>query len=156
MNEETKKKEGFQGQKAIVIPRQILNNRCAKNDVINILYVTDIGYYPKARFHFRERPQGADQNILIYCHEGKGKVHLRNTEYQIESGEFIIIPMKTAHMYEADEEKPWTIYWVHFKGNTSAQIISTMEKKSGLKGFIHYSKKNIELFNEIYNQLERG
>ena len=56
MNEETKKKEGFQGQKAIVIPRQILNNRCAKNDVISALYVTDIGYYPKARFHFRERP----------------------------------------------------------------------------------------------------
>jgi AraC-like DNA-binding protein len=156
MTEEIKKKEGFQGQKAIVIPRQILNNRCAKNEVINTLYVTDIGYYPKARFHFRERPQGADQHILIYCHEGKGKVQVRRTDYLVEPGEFIIIPMKTAHMYEADQEMPWTIYWIHFKGATSSQIVSTMEKKNGLKGFVHYGKKNLELFNEIYNQLERG
>jgi AraC-like DNA-binding protein/quercetin dioxygenase-like cupin family protein len=156
MNGEIKKKEGFQGQKAIVIPRQILNNRCTKNDVINTLFVTDIGYYPKARFHFRERPQGADQHILIYCHEGKGKVSVRNTEYQVEPGEFIIIPMKTPHVYKADEEKPWTIYWIHFKGNVSSQIISSIEKKYGLKGLVQYSKKNIEFFNEIYQQLERG
>jgi len=29
------KKEGFEGQKAIVIPRNILSTRCAKNPVIS-------------------------------------------------------------------------------------------------------------------------
>jgi len=151
-----KKREGFQGQKAIVIPRQILNTRCAKNDVINSLYVTDIGYYPKAKFHFRERDHGADQHILVYCHEGKGQVKIKKTNYKIEAGDFFTIPMKTAHTYEADEENPWTIYWVHFKGTTSSQIVSCIEKQIGLKGFIQYNEKSIELFNEIYNQLERG
>jgi len=155
-DESIKKREGFQGQKAIVIPRQILNTRCAKNDVINSLYVTDIGYYPKAKFHFRERDHGADQHILVYCHEGKGQVKIKKTNYKIEAGDFFTIPMKTAHTYEADEENPWTIYWVHFKGTTSSQIVSCIEKQIGLKGFIQYNEKSIELFNEIYNQLERG
>lgn len=157
MTEEiTKKREGFQGQKAIVIPRQILNTRCAKNDVISNLFVTDIGYYPKAKFHFRERLHGADQHILIYCHDGKGRVIIKKTEYPIEAGDFFVIPAKTPHLYEADEENPWTIYWVHFKGSTASQLVSLIEKQTGLKSFIQYSKKSIELFNEIYGQLERG
>ncbi len=156
VGEVIKKREGFQGQKAIVIPRQILNSRCAKNDVINTLYVTDIGYYPKAKFHFRERPNGADQHILIYCYKGEGKVRIRKTEYKIVPGDFFVIPMKTPHMYEADPENPWTIYWVHFKGITSSHIVSSIEKQIGLKGFIEYDEKCIELFNEIYTHLERG
>lgn len=154
--ETIKKREGFQGQKAVVIPRQILNSRCAKDDVINTLYVTDIGYYPKAKFHYMERTHGADQHILIYCHEGRGKVRIEKTEYQIEAGEFFTIPIKTRHAYESDVENPWTIYWVHFKGTTSSQIVSRLAKQIGLRGFIQYNEKSIELFNEIYNQLERG
>jgi AraC-like DNA-binding protein/quercetin dioxygenase-like cupin family protein len=154
--EAIKKREGFQGQKAIVIPRQVLNSRCAKNNVISNLYVTDIGYYPKAKFHFRERPHGADQHILIYCNEGKGKVKIKKTEYQIEAGDFFTIPVKTPHVYEADAENPWTIYWVHFKGSASLHIVSNIEKQNGLKNFIQYNEKSIELFNEIYGQLERG
>ena len=156
MEDVIKKREGFQGQKAIVIPKQILNNKCAKNNIINTLYVTDIGYYPKAKFHYRERIHGAEQHILIYCHEGRGKLKIRKTEYKIEAGDFFTIPIKTAHTYAADEKDPWTIFWIHFKGTVSNQIVSSIEKKTGLKGFIHNNEKSIELFNEIYTQLERG
>jgi AraC-like DNA-binding protein/mannose-6-phosphate isomerase-like protein (cupin superfamily) len=151
-----KKKEGFQGQKAIVIPRQILAGKCAKNDVIGNLYITDIGYYPKAQFHYRERPHGADQHIFIYCHEGKGQVKLKKIEYKLEAGDFITIPIKTPHTYAADQDNPWTIYWIHFKGETSGNIVSYTEKKQGLKSFIKHNEKSIELFNEMYSQLERG
>ncbi|HEY8689870.1 MAG TPA: AraC family transcriptional regulator [Chitinophagaceae bacterium] len=156
MEDVIKKREGFQGQKAIVIPKQILNNKCAKNNIINTLYVTDIGYYPKAKFHYRERIHGAEQHILIYCHEGKGKLKIRKTEYEIEARDFFTIPIKTAHTYAADEKDPWTIFWIHFKGTVSNQIVSSIEKKNGLKGFILNNEKSIELFNEIYTQLERG
>lgn len=69
--------------------RPVLHNNCAGNDVISTLYVTDIGYYPKAKFHYRERPHGADQHILIYCHDGSGKVKIDKTEYRIEPGDFL-------------------------------------------------------------------
>lgn len=151
-----KKREGFQGQKAIVIPRQILQKGCEKNKIIGGLYVTDIGYYPKAAFHYRERMQGAEQHILIYCHEGKGNVKISNAEYRMEAGDFIVIPAKRYHRYAADEENPWTIFWVHFQGSIASKMISYIGKKKGLKGFIRFKEKSIELFNEIYVQLERG
>ncbi len=45
-----KKKDGFSGQKAVVIPRQVLQTRCAENTIIKNLYVTDIGITPKLNF----------------------------------------------------------------------------------------------------------
>jgi AraC-like DNA-binding protein/uncharacterized RmlC-like cupin family protein len=151
-----KKKDGFEGQKAIVLPRQILQTRCAGNAVIQGLYITDIGYYPKAHFHYRERPNGADQHILIYCLEGSGQVRIGKTEYPIEAGDFFAVPMKTAHKYAADETNPWTIYWLHFKGSTADAIVDAIKKQTGLKGFLSNNEKTIELFNEMYAQLERG
>lgn len=157
MPNKVKKKEGFEGQKAIVIPRLILTNRCVKNPIINSLYITDIGYYPKAKFHYRVRPGGADQYILIYCHEGRGRAKIEVTEYDIEQGEFIIVPMKKPHVYQADEANPWTIFWVHFKGASADAIVSMFEtKRNGFKGFIRSNQQPIGLFNEIYGQLERG
>ncbi len=152
-----RKKEGFQGQKAIVIPRKILSTRCAGDEVVSSLYVTDIGYYPKARYHYRERSHGADQHILIYCHEGKGEITTQKSKYTIEAGDFFIVPMKTAHSYAADEKTPWTIYWIHFKGSKSDSIVTLMKKKfMGYKGFIKHKEKGITLFDEIYGQLEKG
>lgn len=151
-----KKKDGFEGQKAIVLPRQILQNKCAGNPVIQGLYITDIGYYPKARFHYRERLSGADQHILIYCLEGSGQVRIGKINYTIEAGDFFAVPIKIPHQYAADENNPWTIYWLHFKGSTADAIIKALEKQTGLKSFLSNNEKTIELFNEMYTQLERG
>lgn len=151
------KKEGFEGQKAIVIPRNILSTRCAKNPVISSLYITDIGYYPNAKFHYRTRQAGADQHILIYCHDGCGRAVIKGEQYSVEQGEFIIVPMKQAHIYQANEANPWTIYWVHFKGPAADAIVSMIKtKNNSYKGFIELSQTPIGLFDEIYNQLTRG
>ena len=155
--EAIKKKEGFEGQKAVVIPRSILSQKCAKNAVIGNLYVTDIGYYPKAMYHYRKRPHGADQHILIYCYEGGGRVRIKSTEYNLESGDFIIIPIKTAHDYQASEKNPWTIYWMHFKGSSANSLLLQLEKQlNGHKGFVRSNETILELFNEMYDQLSKG
>src|SRR6185312_8335932 len=135
-----RKKEGFQGQKAIVIPKRILSAQCEKNEIMAPLYITDIGYYPKARFHYRERPHGADQHILIYCLEGKGTVRISKPVYSIQSGDFLIIPNHTPHQYAANENDPWTIYWIHFKGGISSAIVSmALARLGGHKGFVTFS-----------------
>ena len=152
-----KKKEGFQGQKAIIIPKRILSAQCEKNEIISPLYITDIGYYPKAKFHYRERPHGADQHILIYCTEGKGSINVNNTVYNIQANDFFIIPSRSPHHYAANENEPWTIYWVHFKGNISRTVVSlTLEQLAGYKGFLNYNEDRIRLFNNMYDTLERG
>ncbi len=157
MAQPTRKKEGFAGQKAIVIPRKILANQCEKHKIIGTLYITDIGYYPKARFHYRERLHGADQHILIYCIEGQGWAKIHAKEYFIKAGEFFVVPIHQVHKYAANESDRWTIYWIHFKGENSDSIVTLMEEKLEVqKGFIHFNEERINLFNSMYNQLERG
>lgn len=152
-----RKKEGFEGQKAIVLPRKILLKYCEPNRLISNLYITDIGYYPKAKFHYRERPHGTDQHILIYCHKGSGEAVIEKTKYIIEAGDFFVMPMYTPHTYKADENNPWTIYWIHFKGSVSHALIELLHKNAnGYKGFIKYPDQSLQLFNETYSQLERG
>ncbi len=152
-----KKKDGFQGQKAIVIPRPLLAQKCAKNNLINTLYITDIGYYPKAQHHYRQRPHGADQHILIYCEKGAGNVSIKETSYRLFAGNFIFIPCKSPHQYDADQKEPWTIYWVHFKGNVSQSLMQMVEKHTeNYKGYINNPETVVSLFNDIYHKLERG
>ncbi|WP_295124862.1 AraC family transcriptional regulator [uncultured Chitinophaga sp.] len=152
-----RKKDGFQGQKAIIMPRSVLNNKCSAHPLINKLYVTDIGYYPKARHHYRERTAGADQHILIYCHEGEGTMTLQKQSFSISAGDFFIIPAKTRHQYHANADNPWTIYWMHFKGESSAEWVHQLVTHlKGYKGFVPDSGKTTSLFSEMYAQLERG
>jgi len=152
-----RKKEGFEGQKAIVIPRKILLERCATNHLISHLYITDIGYYPKAVFHYRNRPSGADQHILIYCMEGRGAATIRDRSVEVEAGSFLLIPANESHLYQADDRNPWTIYWVHFTGSQAAVLSSFfVEKISGYVGLAKYSEPIVNLFNEMYGLLESG
>ncbi|MEP7258813.1 MAG: AraC family ligand binding domain-containing protein, partial [Flavitalea sp.] len=97
-----KKKEGFDGQRAITLPRKIISLQCASNPVIGEAYITDIGYYPKAQFHYRRRTHGIAQNILIYCVEGSGQAAINNQEYAISAGEFFIVPELLPHSYGAN------------------------------------------------------
>ncbi len=156
MKSTIKKKEGFQGQRIVVIPKQVLNSKCLKNELISSLFITDIGYYPYAKFHYIERPKGAEQWILIYCYEGKGVVTIQQKEYKLEADDFIIIPQKAAHSYLADELEPWSIYWIHFKGSLAHKLIPKTSIASGYKDSIRYKKTSINLFEEIYGQLEKG
>lgn len=156
-NDILRKKEGFQGQRVIVIPQKILHSQCEKNYITRSLFITDIGYYPKAKFHYREREEGIDQHILIYCIEGRGRAKINKSNYEINAGDFFIVPQRTAHQYAADDVAPWTIYWLHFKGKTADAIVELMQQKlEGHKGFLHFDEARINLFDSIYYYLERG
>ena len=150
------KKEGFAGQISIVIPKKILK-WVENNHLINGLYITDIGYYPNARHHYRKRRKGADENILIYVLEGGGKISVSGKEMSIDSNQFIVIPQGNSHWYKADDQNPWTIYWIHFKGK-NADFINDIAGKINLinPGRSSRIKDRIQLFNEIIENLSMG
>jgi len=157
MTSDSKKKEEFAGQKAIVVPRSILTAKCEKNDIIGNLYLTNIGYYPNAMFHSRKRPEGANQHILVYCDKGEGSVTVSDREYHISPGDFFVIPRKKQHSYSADAVNPWTIYWIHFTGSTADSIVQKMiQRQGGYKASLKYRDTSLRLFNEIYEELEKG
>ena len=51
-----KLKDGFKGSRMIVLPPPV-TEALAKDPFTAKLYLTDIGHFPHAEHHFRQRPQ---------------------------------------------------------------------------------------------------
>ena len=153
----TRKREGFKGQRAIVIPPKILARHFDNHPIVKQLYVTDIGYYPNALYHYRKRIHGVNQYILIYCVKGNGWAVIADKKYTLSAGDFVLLPANKPHEYGADEQAPWTIYWMHFKGTNSSDFADMMLKRMGDHvASISFQEKRMQLFEEIYTSLERG
>lgn len=153
-----KRRDGFEGQKLISLPESIHKKNMQANPFLSQLYVTHIGYFPKAAFHYRERRQGCADNILIYCLQGKGWYMIGNKSYEVGPNEYILLPATTEYMrYGADSNDPWTIYWIHFSGrdmqlfNTTLQIAEDDGPRT-----IPFNDKGIRIWETIYQSLEMG
>lgn len=153
-----KRKDGFQGEKHIYVPEAAWKAAMKSNAIMGQLYVTSIGYFPNATFHYRERPEGCSENIVIYCLRGKGWFIIDDRRMEVSANEFIIVPATKARMsYGADDTEPWTIYWIHFSG----QELQKFNKGFNLNLYdgakqIHLNEKGIQLWESMYENLQLG
>ena len=108
-------REGFRDQILYVIPRPVLE-RNAGHPLLHSLLLTDVGWYPQARHHYCERVDGAPEHILILCVDGGGWYDVGAGRQALGVGQALVIPAHTPHVYEADEQDPWSIHWTHFAG----------------------------------------
>lgn len=145
--------DGFKGERAIVVPYSVRNFQ-SENELTKNLFITHIGYYPNAKYHFRKRSKGALENILIYCENGKGSITFENEKFSLTKDQAFIIPAHKAHSYEAELSKPWSIYWLHFKG-TNSSLHSSISGKIINLGDTRLADR-LNLFEEIYQNLEMG
>jgi len=151
-----KKEDGFPGQISFVLPEKI-EGLIRRNPLISDLYLTDIGYYPLARHHFRERSNGSSQFILIYCIEGEGEIKAGETRHTILADHFFIIPAGMPHAYRSNENNPWTIYWIHFSGVKAGLFArSACQCTVVERGKTSRISDRIDLFSEIFRNLDRG
>lgn len=79
------------------------------------LFITDIGYYPKADHHVK-RSEGIDQYVLIYCVDGCGWYTTGGKRYEVKQNQYFILPKDEPHEYGSNANGCWTIYWIHFRG----------------------------------------
>ena len=146
-------KHGFQGQRMIILPVFIIDNM-ANNPMMNDLFIHSLGYFPKAKYHHIDRPAGCAENILIYCSKGKGWIRYKEEIFELTENQFIIISAQTPHSYGANEEDPWTIYWIHFKGYKSPLFEKLYNKTLSI---VPQNNSRIEdrinLFEEMYKAL---
>lgn len=98
-----------------VIPRPALAH-AKQHPLVRSVYPTDIGWFPTAAHHYRDRPNGARQDHLMMCVGGHGYVVVNGQKAHLQAGEMLIVPRKTQHTYWAADDDPWSIYWVHFLG----------------------------------------
>lgn len=108
-------KDGFQGEQILVLPKLIVD-AMETDPLLSRLHITDIGYFPKALHHRRERKAPINQFVFIYCIDGDGWYRVGEHTYTVTSNQYFILPAGVPHAYGTSETTPWTIYWIHFKG----------------------------------------
>jgi AraC-like DNA-binding protein len=148
------KADGFQNEYLFVLPDDMLE-RLTKNDLFKFLLVTDIGFFPEARYHFRQRPEGCPTSILLYCSAGSGFYSVNGEDRQrLSAGHIIMIPPGTPHVYGASEEDPWSVYWVHSKGLFFEQYYKMLLPNLPLEVSDMMGEKVKDLFRQCFTLLK--
>lgn len=107
--------DGFPGQQLRVVPLPLARAALRRPGTDRLL-VTDCGYFPHAVHHGRSRPHGVDQAIVMVCTEGAGWCRVGEIHHRVEGGQALVIPPLQPHVYGAEEDNPWTIWWCHLAG----------------------------------------
>ncbi len=147
------RKEGFKGERAVTLSPNMIDME--ENDPLtSSLYITDIGYYPKAEHHHRIREKAIDQYVLIYCVDGNGFYVINKKRYDVKKNQYFILPAYKPHEYGAHEDGQWTIYWMHFRGEHAAIYAEGAQKPQN----INVTQRSriidrINIFEEILSTL---
>lgn len=152
----TQKAEGFPGQRIVVLPRRIV--RLAQQQPLTAgLLPTDVGFFPRASGHLRERSELLEQAIFIYCIKGSGWCELAGATHPVRAGELLVIPPRMAHAYGTDDDSPWTIYWFHAQGALLDDFLKELKimPESPLV-FLGEDPQVLALFEELVEVLEHG
>lgn len=147
------KANGFRDEIYYIIPTELFEEY-RNHPLVRAFYLTDTGFFPKAEDHYREREEGADQYILIYCTEGAGVIEVNGKEYELGPYEVFCIPRNLPHRYYADKHNPWSILWIHFKGENSQYF--PLEELKKVRIDSKYSQNRMEmLFQILFRVLKR-
>jgi AraC-like DNA-binding protein len=151
-----KRPEGFPGQRIVVLPRKVVG-RALEHVLLRGLLPTDAGYFPKAAGHYMERSAGVNQAIFIYCTHGRGWCELGGHRYNLQPGDLLVVSPETPHVYGADEERPWTIAWVHVTGvNIKVFLAELGVSVEHPVIYLGEDPQLLALFEEVLTILEHG
>lgn len=125
MEHATRRKEGFPGQRLVVVPAEVVR-RGSRLPITRDLGVTHLGHFVTAPGHFVKRSHGSGQWVMIYCLEGAGRVASRGMAHDLRGGDLIILEPRREHEYAADPVHPWSIFWVHFTGLRAADHLEAL------------------------------
>lgn len=149
-------RDGFKGSRTLVIPR-LLIKELDMDKFSSMLHVTDIGYYPVAALHKRVRNRGISQYILIYCTAGKGWYELDGKHFEVEANQCFILPAYKPHKYGASDKEPWSIYWIHFKGEFAPFFGEKFNTPFSIPpGRLSRISDRLQIFEDIYSALSNG
>jgi AraC-like DNA-binding protein len=149
------KPDGFESEQLFVLP-DYWQKELAETELTRLLFVSDIGYFPRARFHYRERREGCDAHIFLLCAEGAGEIELLESDSKIpvNARQLCVLPADTPHRYGASEKDPWSIYWFHLKGRHAAELIAQYGLDRGpLRLSIGAYSQFVETFRQCYEIL---
>lgn len=153
--DEIQKPDGFAAQRLLVLP-DYMRKELEQHPLTSTLYVQDIGFFPHARYHYRERAEGCDTHIVILCAQGSGWIEREgHRRIGLLPRQLYIIPAGSAHRYGASDSDPWSIYWFHLHGQDALELIRCYELDQGaVQLTLGAYTRTIELFEQCCELLE--
>jgi len=109
---------------SVFIPPDILQS-ALEDPSLRQLVVSKAGYFPEARGHGISR-LGIDEHILMYCLAGRGWLESGGQRFEVHSGDLVFCPAGNPHAYQADTLAPWSIRWVHFRGEGADLLLQRL------------------------------
>lgn len=150
------KGEGFPGQRIVVMPRSVAA-RAMEHPLMSGLFPADVGYFPNARGHLRERSIGVEQGIFIFCSKGRGWCEIAGERHEVHPGEMLVISPGMPHAYGADETRPWSIHWFHAQGVLLRGFLRELEAAPVQPVLrIGETTQVLALFEEVLDAVEHG
>jgi len=125
-----RKEEGFRGQELYVIPSDVLRDD-GLSLLIRNLQVTDAGYFPRAAGHQKSRSRPIEEGILLFCREGEGFVRTGKHSFFLKSRQACFLKGGESHIYGASDHAPWSLYWMHLRGELLPAYLTPLENHTG-------------------------
>lgn len=149
-------KEGFRGERVLSLPEDLLSTY-SKDPLIGNLYLRRIGFFPHVKYHYIQKNNGCDYAMLIYCTSGEGWYQIHGKTYTVKQNEYIIIPPGSPYAFGANNDNPWTIYWIHFRGKLCANFLPSFPNPQTIQpGNSSRMQERLDLFEEIYQCFSMG
>ncbi|MCC5835780.1 MAG: AraC family transcriptional regulator [Opitutales bacterium] len=119
-----------------------------RHALLKNLIPVSAGFFPHASGHHVERIQPLPELILMACVAGRGWVRIgEERTLAVEPDSLVLIPDGLPHAYGADFEPPWSIHWVHLRGenlaafkNLFADQPAVLKLPAGVLGGMEFSK----------------
>lgn len=93
---------------------------------------------------------------MILCLDGVGWCELDGRTLEVPPGTALVIPPGTPHLYRADSEHPWTIWWLHVVGEDVAHLIeSIMQEHRGELVEVHDTFRAAAAIERVVDLMER-
>jgi AraC family transcriptional regulator of arabinose operon len=90
--------------------------RALAHPLMNGLLPTHVGFFPSAKGHRADRPQGVSEAIFKYCVSGSGWCAIGGRRFDVNPGDLMVVPARAPHLYASSTNHPWTVHWFHAAG----------------------------------------
>ncbi|HEY5560440.1 MAG TPA: AraC family transcriptional regulator [Clostridiaceae bacterium] len=108
--------------RSLYIPEDIVQEE-SLNLFLKNLIVIKLGYFGEANWHYVDRDE-IEEYVIHFCIKGKGYLKIKDKDgvvstrtIAIKEGDIFFCDKNTKHCYGSSLEDPWSVYWVHFKGD---------------------------------------
>lgn len=144
------------GYRQLSLPESV-REHLGEWDFSNVLVPVCLGYYPSAHNHLVENEVPLEDYVLVCCTSGRGWYRIDEELHQVGPEQCFCLPAGRPHSYGADNDEPWTIYWVHFRGSLADAYARRINKVVDLQPeLVSGVKSRINMFEEMYHTLDSG